>query len=114
LADFEAHHTELAALGVRVVALSADTAGDARGRVDELGLGFPVAYDIDVPVVSQAIGAYSAVRKGRPHLQPAAFVLSRDGTVAYAVYSSGKVGRLTAGDALVVVKGLLKEEQSTA
>jgi hypothetical protein len=37
---------------------------------------------------------------------PRAVILGSDGTIAHAVYSSGKVGRLTAGDALTIVKEL--------
>jgi alkyl hydroperoxide reductase subunit AhpC len=47
---------------------------------------------------------------GRPHLQPASFILGPDGRIAHVVYSSGKVGRLTAGDALTIVKELRAKE----
>lgn len=94
------------------MALSADTADEARGTVEQLGLEFTVAHDLDPVAVSRAIGCYAGTRKGRPHLQPADFVLAPDGTIVHAVYSSGKVGRLTANDALTLVKDLRKAQRS--
>lgn len=38
------------------------------------------------------------------HLQPAGFVLSPDGAVINAVYSSGPLGRLTADEVLGLVR----------
>lgn len=112
MADFQNHQAELAALGVRIVALSADKQEDAAGTVQQLGLSYPVAYGLDPEAVSRLIGCYSGVREGRPHLQPAAFVLDPEGTVVHAVYSSGNVGRLTADDALTVVRGRAKAAQA--
>ena len=104
MADFQQHLAELESLDTEIVALSADTAEEARGTIEQLGLEFSVAYGLDPEAVSGAIGCYTGTRKGRPHIQPAAFVLKADGRIAYAVYSSGKVGRLTAADAQTVVK----------
>jgi len=39
---------------------------------------------------------------------PASFILAPGGKIVHAVYSSGKVGRLTAGDALTIVNDLRK------
>jgi len=114
LADFQQHSGEFEALGVPVVALSADNAENARGTVAKLGLSFPVLYDLDPEQTSRAIGCYVGVREGRAHLQPADFVLTPDGNVAHAVYSSGKVGRLTAEDALTVVRDLQKKQPAGA
>jgi peroxiredoxin len=106
LADFQQHLAELDALGTRVVALSADAEADAAGTVRQLGLDFPVLYGLDPDAASRAIGSYTGRYEGRPHIQPAAFVLGPEGRIVHAVYSSGKVGRLTAADALTIVKGL--------
>ncbi len=106
MADFETHLAELEELETQVVGLSSDPREDARGTVDELGLEFSVAWGLDAEATSRAIGCYTGTHEGRPHIQPAAFVLDRDGTIVHAVYSSGKVGRLTAEDALAIVKGL--------
>lgn len=112
MADFQNHQAELAGLGVRIVALSADQQEDAAGTVQQLGLSYPVAHGLDPDAVSRLIGCYTGVREGRPHLQPAAFVLDPEGTVIHAVYSSGKVGRLTATDALTIVREKVKAAPS--
>jgi peroxiredoxin len=74
--------------------------------VERLGLEFTVLYGLDPEATSRAIGCYTGMHEGRPHIQPADFVLGPDGRVVHAVYSSGTVGRLTAADALPTVKGL--------
>ena len=79
-----------------------------------LGLGFPVAYGLDVDMVQRAIGCYTGTREGHKHLQPASFVLAPDGSILHAVYSSGKVGRLTASDVLVIARDRLKTAATTA
>jgi peroxiredoxin len=106
LADFQQHRAELEALGVEVVALSADTREDAWGTVERLGLEFRVLYGLDPKATSRTIGCYTGDHDGRPHIQPAAFILDPDGRIAHALYSSGKVGRLDVGDALTIVKEL--------
>ena len=88
------------------MALSADREDEARGTVERLGLEFTVLYGLDPEATSRAIGCYTGMHEGRSHIQPAGFVLGPDGRVVHAVYSSGRVGRLTAGDALTIVKGL--------
>lgn len=96
------------ALDAQVVAASSDGEDDARSAAEDWGLGYTVLYGLDAEKTSEAIGCYTGERKGEPHIQPASFVLDRDGTVVHAVYSTGKVGRLTAEDAITVVEGLQK------
>lgn len=103
MADFQQHLGELEALGARIVFLSSDTELHATATVDQLGLRFPVAYGLDPEAVSRLIGCYTGRREGRPHVQPAAFVLARDGAIVHAMYSSTKVGRLTAADTLTLL-----------
>jgi peroxiredoxin len=106
LADFQQNKTGFDPLDARIVALSADREDEARGTVERLGLEFTVLYGLDPEATSRAIGCYAGMHEGRPHIQPAGFVLGPDGRVVHAVYSSGRVGRLTAGDALTIAKGL--------
>jgi peroxiredoxin len=108
LADFQRHKAELDAVETRIVALSADGEEEAQGTVDQLGLEFTVLYDLNAEVTSRAIGCYTGTHEGRPHIQPAAFVLDPDGRIVHAMYSSGNVGRLTAGDVLTIVKARRK------
>jgi peroxiredoxin len=108
LADFQQHKTELDALDTEIVALSADSEEEAEGTVERLGLEFTVLYDLDPEATSRVIGCYTGIHEGKPHIQPAAFILGSDGRIVHAMYSSGKVGRLTASDALTMVKDLRK------
>jgi peroxiredoxin len=108
LADFEQHTPEFDALYAEIVALSADREEEAGGTVQELGLEFRVLYDLDPEATSRAIGCYTGMHEDKPHIQPAAFILGPDGRIVHAMYSSGKVGRLTANDALTMVKDLRK------
>jgi peroxiredoxin len=108
LADFQQHKAEFDALDAQIVALSADREEEAWGTVQELGLEFRVLYDLDPEATSRAIGCYTGKHEGKPHIQPAGFILGPDGRIVHAMYSSGKVGRLTAGDALTMVKELRK------
>ena len=88
------------------MAASADTAEEAAATRAKLGLEYTLGYGLDVDAVSYTVGCYTGTHEGRPHLQPVAFVLAPDGTIAHAVYSSGKVGRLTASDALILLRTL--------
>jgi peroxiredoxin len=108
LADFQQHQAEFDALDTRIVALSADREEEAWGTVQELGLEFRVLYGLDPEATSRAIGCYTGKHEGKPHIQPAAFILGPDGRIVHAMYSSGKVGRLMASDALTMVKDLRK------
>jgi peroxiredoxin len=114
LADFQTHKAEFDELGARVVAISSDSAEDARQTVAKLGLGFTVLSGLDARAASNAIGCYTGVHEGVPHVQPASFVVDPEGKVAHSVYSSGKVGRLTAEDALMVLRDLRKARGAAA
>jgi peroxiredoxin len=109
LADFERHQAELDRLDAQIVALSADREEEARGTVEQLGLEFRVLYGLDPEATSRAIGCYAGEHEGKPHIQPAAFILGPDGRIVHATYSSGRVGRLTGIDALSIVKDLRKK-----
>ena len=108
MADFQQHKAELDALDAQVVALSSDREEEAEGTVERLGLEFMVLYDLNPEATSRVIGCYTGMHEGRPHIQPAAFILGSDGRIVHAMYSSGKVGRLTASDALTMIKDLRK------
>ena len=108
MADFQQHKAELDALDAQVVALSSDGEEEAEGTVERLGLEFMVLYDLNPEATSRVIGCYTGMHEGRPHIQPAAFILGSDGRIVHAMYSSGKVGRLTASDALTMIKDLQK------
>jgi peroxiredoxin len=96
LADFVAHKAELAALGVKVVALSVDDEATSAAFAAKHAVPFPVGYGVDVDTVSAATGAFT--NDSPRHLQPTAFTLAPDGKVLAAVYSTGAIGRLVAKD----------------
>lgn len=104
MADFNAHLGEFDEHGVQVLAASSDPLEEAQKTVELLELGYTVLYGLDLEATSAAIGCYTGEHEGRPHLQPASFILKADGTIALATYSSGKVGRLTAADTLEIVR----------
>lgn len=99
---------------MRIIALSSDAREDARGTVDKLGIDFPVIYGLDAGATSRLIGCYTGLHEGRPHVQPVSFVLDAQGTILHAVYSSGKVGRLTAEDALTLARDAKKKREGGA
>ena len=92
--------------GVRRVAISADGEEGARSMKEDEELGFPVLYGVDCEEVRDRTGIYIAEHDGRAHLQPAQFILDPEGTVRFASYSSGKVGRLDARAALEEIESL--------
>lgn len=106
LTDFQKHLEQFTALNAKVVALSVDPQADAQNTVSKHDLTFPVAYGIDPQEVAATIGNYlSNGNDGHPvYSQATGFLLSPDGKVAVATYSSGAVGRLNASDLLGVIK----------
>ena len=97
MAAYESAKPELDALGVTVIAVSADTEEQARD-VQGRGLSFPVAYgaskdDADI------IGAWWSDDRGG-FVQPAEFLLGRGGVVLGSMYASGPVGRMGADEVI--------------
>ncbi len=86
-----------------MVALSADDEEGARAMKEDEALDFPVLHGLDVDEIHERLGLY-VERGARTHLQPAQFILRPDGTIHLATYSSGKVGRLRATEALDIVR----------
>ena len=83
---------------INVVAASADALDDARAMAEGMALSFPVGYGIDAAAVSRLTGATLDRKNGI--VQPAAFLLKPDRTVAVTVYSSWAVGRLRPDEVL--------------
>lgn len=112
LAAFARAGDALAALGVRVVALSVDDESTSAALVAKLRLGFPVGYGADVDAVAAATGAFT--NDDPKHLQSTGFVLDPDGRVLTAVYSSGAIGRLVPEDVVGFVRYLRSHEVAVA
>jgi peroxiredoxin len=98
LAAYAKATNELANVGIKVVALSADTKAAAADLVRKHGITFPVGHGIDADLIAVATGAY--VNRAPHHLQSTGFVLDPEGRVITAVYSSRAIGRLVVGDVI--------------
>ena len=94
----------LAALAIRVVALSVDDAAASAALVEKLRLEFPVGYGADADVIAAATGAYT--NDAPKYLQSTGFVLDPEGKVQVAVYSTGAIGRLVVEDVAGYVRYL--------
>lgn len=114
MADFKEHQAEFDALDVRIIAISSDSEENARVTAEHVGPAIKVGYGVDAAETSRIIGCYTGVHEGLPHVQPASFILNEKGLIALAVYSSGKVGRLTAKDALTLANDLRTKRESGA
>jgi len=100
------HRAALEALDAHIVAISSDAAEDARGTVEALGLGFRVLSGLDAEDSAAQVGCYTGTHNDNAHVQPTSFVLDRAGRIVHALYSSGKLGRLTGNDAVTLAKDL--------
>lgn len=106
LVDFQAHLDAFAAVNARVVALSVDSEMEAQTTVARHGLSFPVGYGLDAQQAAKRIG--NELSGGQDahgvYSQATGFVLTPDGHVALALYSTGAIGRLNAADTLGFIK----------
>jgi peroxiredoxin len=102
LRAFQAAGEQLAELGARVVATSADDEATTRDTIRQDGLRFPVAYGAQPAVLRAATGAF--INEDPPHLQSTGFVLDRSGRIVVSVYSSGAIGRLVPADVLGLIR----------
>jgi peroxiredoxin len=98
LVGFKKFKSELDALGVKVVAASVDPIDKAKEVAAELS--FPVAYGVTREVADR-IGAWWEDRRGI--IQPSEFLLTADGKVRSATYSSGPIGRVDAADVIKLI-----------
>ena len=102
LAAFSRAAERLAAVGVRVVALSVDDYATAKGLVEKLRLNFTVGFGANADTIAALTGAY--VAEGSAYVQSTGFVLDPHGRILIAVYSSGAIGRLVPEDVVGFVK----------
>lgn len=103
MAGFGELHETFREHGVRLFALTAEDEEDARRMKEAENLEFDILYGLDVDDMEARYGIH--VNRGKiTHLQPAQFVLDDEGRVVLACYSSGRVGRLDADEALDVVR----------
>ena len=102
LASFSRASQTLSDVGAKVVAFSVDDEETASALVDKHRLKFPVGHSADADKVSELTGAYL---NDEPHyLQSTGFILSPEGSVLTAVYSSAAIGRLVADDVVGFIR----------
>ena len=104
LAAFARAADKLAGEGIKVVSVSVDDREKSEALVEKYKLGFPVAYGADARAVSAATGAF--VNDDPVCLQATGFVLSPEGRIVTAVYSTRAIGRLLPEDVLGFVRYL--------
>lgn len=102
LVAFSRAAERLAAVGVKIIALSVDDESTSKGLVDKLRLSFPVGFGANADHVAALTGAYLAERSA--YVQSTGFVLDPHGRILTAVYSSGAIGRLLPDDVAGLVK----------
>ena len=102
MGEFETQRQALADEGIAVVALSTDTAENAKGTAETLGLGYPVAHGLPLEKTHQALGCFYEER--RQILHATGFLLRPGGEIAIALYSSGAIGRLRPDEILRLVE----------
>lgn len=108
MADFQNKADDFRAAGIRLLAASVDAQDDASKIVRELQLSYPIGYGLSAEEVGASTGAY--YEPDKKYLHATGFIISPEGNVAAAVYSTGAAGRYTAGDALDVATALSKKK----
>ena len=88
---------ELNALGVDVVAVSADSKDRALQQINEIKPNFEVGYDLSIKQM-QALGLYvsqprSAQESDRPFAEPGLFVINADGNIQIIDISNAPFAR---------------------
>jgi peroxiredoxin len=101
LAGFQRASEKLFEAGIKVVALSVDDKATTVGTIEKFKLSFPVGHSADADKVASITGAYT--NESPRYLQATGFLLTPDGKILNAVYSSGPLGRLAADDVIGIV-----------
>lgn len=74
------NYAKIRAAGAELIAISSDDQGDTQKTVQGSGLEFPVLSDKD----REVINAYNVVDVGNKRIaRPAAYIVRKDGTVAW-------------------------------
>lgn len=106
MVGFEEHKSDLAALGVTVVAGSTDPIEKAQEVADEVS--FPVAYGVTRDI-ADTLGSWWEDKGGI--IQPSEFIVGADGKLVHSSYSSGPLGRTLADDVISLLNLLRKYQK---
>ena len=86
--------------------LSTDSLEEANKMIERRKITYPMAWGVNGRDFAATTGAFFDEAKG--FLHATGFILRPDGTIDDAVYSTGPIGRLTAGDALTLIDHRMK------
>ncbi len=97
LAELERVAPEFAKAGVGVVAVSGDPEDRARSFTDEIGMSFPIGYDLTVDQM-RTLGLYvseprSEKETDRPFAEPGVFVINAEGLLQVVDISNAPFAR---------------------
>jgi peroxiredoxin len=97
LAELNRLAPEFAKLDVGIIAVSSDPEDRARGFTDEIGVSFPVGYDLTVEQM-HSLGLYvseprSEKETDRPFAEPGLFVINADGLLQVVDISNAPFAR---------------------
>ncbi len=70
---------------------------------DELGLTFPVAYNVNDSEFA-ALGAWWTTDHHGYYMQPVELLISRGGVIFGSIYASGPVGRMGIDEVLTAIR----------
>jgi peroxiredoxin len=98
LAGFEKQRKDLEAVGADVVAASVDPLDKAQEVAAEVS--YPIGYGLTRETADK-LGAWWEER--RSIIQPAEFIVGRDGKVVASSYSSGPLGRIDPADVVKLI-----------
>jgi peroxiredoxin len=107
LAELERMAPEFAKAGVGIVAVSSDPEDRARSFTEEIGVSFPVGYDLSVDQMRE-LGLYVSAPRSeketdRPFAEPGVFVINADGLLQVVDISNAPFARPDPG---ALLKGL--------
>jgi peroxiredoxin len=117
MAAFSRAGEKLEAEGIKVIAASTDTEEEALQSIEASKVIFPVGHSLDPAHISKITGAYYAPEAGekpRHYLHSTNFLLSPDGKVNIALYSSGPLGRLVWQDLIPAIQHRKKRAAAAA
>ncbi len=86
------------------MALSVDSEEHAQKMVQDHNLTFPVLYELDAREMAGTIGAY--ISENKTYMHATGFVLRPEKTIELSGYSSGPISRISAVDAISMIKYL--------
>lgn len=103
MVDFAVHGGPFIDADIKVIAASVDSVETTAALKDGLRIGYPLYAEVDAAAVAEATGAFMHAGDDRTFLHATGFLLTPDGTISKAVYSTGPIGRFTSSEILRTV-----------